>query len=113
RNFNRTLAIIPTADPGPGSLLLTIPAAMLADQAGNVPPTDFTLRFTELVPSNYTLGQTVTGALARAGDTASYTFSGAVGQKIYYDALENDFTAIDATLISPSGRKLFFANSDI
>ncbi|HEV3344774.1 MAG TPA: NF038129 family PEP-CTERM protein, partial [Pirellulales bacterium] len=66
-----------------------------------------------VAPIGYTLGQTASGALAAAGDLAAYAFHGAAGQKIYYDALENDSAAIDATLISPSGHKLFFANDNI
>src|SRR5205085_1785306 len=109
RNFNRTLAILPTADPGPGPLLLTIPATMLADQAGNVPPTDFTLRFTEQAPGNYTLGQTVSGTLTPGLGSDIYRIDGAEGKRLLLQNLSTLGTQDGAsrwTLYTPDDHRL-------
>ena len=50
-----------------------------------------------------TLGSTVSGTIALPGDQHTYTFTGSVGQRIYYDALDADFEQIYCRLISPSG----------
>lgn len=60
----------------------------------------------------YTLGTSVSASLAGLGDTHAYTFSGTAGQRIVYDGLENDFDAITATLLSPSGATVTTFNSD-
>jgi hypothetical protein len=60
-----------------------------------------------------TLGTTTTGNLVKAGDEHRFTFTGAVGQRIFYDALEAEFEPINAQLISPSGVIVFInGNSD-
>jgi membrane-associated phospholipid phosphatase/methionine-rich copper-binding protein CopC len=61
-----------------------------------------------------TLGTTITSSIAEAGEVDEYTFTGAVGQKLYYDALlaNNTFTT-NAQLVSPSGQSIFFnGNAD-
>src|SRR6266446_1628080 len=60
-----------------------------------------------------TLGATVTGSLDEPGEEDRYTFTGTAGQRLYYDALDYDFDAINVQLISPSGGIPFVnGNSD-
>lgn len=58
------------------------------------------------------LGPIVAGAIANPGDQEVYTFNGAPGQRIVYDALDGDFLQIQARLISPAGIILADWNSD-
>ena len=60
-----------------------------------------------------TLGATVTGTLDEPGEEDRYTFTGTTGQRLYYDALDYDFDAVNVQLISPSGAIPFVnGNSD-
>lgn len=60
-----------------------------------------------------TLGSVVDTSLAGPGDTAEYTFVGSVGQRIFYDSLQNDFAiATRVQLLSPSAAVLINNNSD-
>ncbi|HXG09846.1 MAG TPA: cohesin domain-containing protein [Gemmataceae bacterium] len=60
-----------------------------------------------------TLGATVTGTLPAPFQTEVYQFTGTVGQRLYYDALDNDFDAVNVRLVSPtSGTVLTSQNSD-
>jgi hypothetical protein len=52
------------------------------------------------------LGSLVSGGLASAGDQRVYTFSGTMGQRLYYDGLTNA-GGLSATLYSPSGLEIF------
>ncbi|MBL9172589.1 MAG: hypothetical protein JNL10_03555 [Verrucomicrobiales bacterium] len=63
-------------------------------------------------PHNLSLGPVVAGAIANPGDQEVYTFTGAPGQRILYDALDADNLQINARLISPSGITLAEWNSD-
>src|SRR6266567_3589254 len=63
--------------------------------------------------SALTLGATVTGSLNEPGEEDRFTFTGTAGQRLYYDALDYDFDAINVQLISPSGAIPFVnGNSD-
>jgi RHS repeat-associated protein len=57
-----------------------------------------------------TLGATVQGTLAQPGSTATYTFNGLTGQRLLYDALQNNSLPINVVLTSPSGSTLFGGN---
>ncbi|MGN6548033.1 MAG: hypothetical protein ACTHK7_23565, partial [Aureliella sp.] len=60
-----------------------------------------------------TIGSTVTDQLAGPGDEKQYTFTGAVGQRIFYDSLQNDFAIpTRERLVSPSGIVLWNDNTD-
>ena len=61
---------------------------------------------------NLNLGPVVAGAIANPGDQEVYTFTGAPGQRIVYDALDGDSLQIYARLIAPSGVVLPEWNSD-
>lgn len=58
-----------------------------------------------------TLGPNVASAIANPGDQAVYTFTGAPGQRVLYDALDADSLPINARLLSPSGTPLWEQNS--
>ncbi|MDJ0660865.1 MAG: Ig-like domain-containing protein [Crocosphaera sp.] len=77
-------------------------------------PIDYSFRLINptTVSTPLTLDETVNATITEAGETDIYTFSGTVGQTIYYDGLTGDFN-IDVQLISPSGQSLFsFQNVD-
>ena len=57
--------------------------------------------------SPLTLGTEVTGMIANPGDEATYTFTGSVGQRIYFDNL-GFATGINASLTGPSGNTIFY-----
>ncbi|MGD1919487.1 MAG: beta strand repeat-containing protein [Pleurocapsa sp.] len=70
--------------------------------------TDLTYSF-NLIPQESTtealvFGETITGEIAPAGDEDLYSFTGSIGQKIYFDGLTNDASSF-AYLISPSGQR--------
>src|SRR5262249_49524564 len=50
----------------------------------------------------YTLGTTVSGNIAAAGQLDKYTFSGSAGHQLYFDGLSSAAN-LSATLLSPSG----------
>ena len=50
-----------------------------------------------------TLGQTNVGTIALPGQADRFSFSGTLGQRLYYDALDLDYESIVATLYGPSG----------
>jgi YD repeat-containing protein len=58
------------------------------------------------------LGSSVTDTLPTGGEAAVYQFRGTFGQRLYYDARDADFDAVDLRLIGPSGNAVFFGNSD-
>ena len=57
--------------------------------------------------SALTLGTGVTGTIANPGDSHSYTFTGSVGQRIYYDGLASAGYYLFAELTDPHGTTLF------
>ena len=48
-------------------------------------------------------GQEVAGTIQNPGDEASYTFTGAVGQTLFFGGLEHVYNSITAQLIAPNG----------
>jgi hypothetical protein len=56
--------------------------------------------------SPLSIGQTVGGAVTEPGEQHHYTFRGAPGQRLYYDALDADFDNISVRLVSPTGLTL-------
>src|SRR6266478_2031884 len=56
---------------------------------------------------------TYSGTISLPGQEDRFTFTGTAGQRLYYDALDYDFDAINVQLISPSGAIPFVnGNSD-
>jgi hypothetical protein len=62
--------------------------------------------------TDLTLGTPVTKVLANGAETVVYKFSGAAGQNLYYDGLQNDADMVGTRLITPSGTILLNTNSD-
>ncbi|MGF1676745.1 MAG: Ig-like domain-containing protein, partial [Rivularia sp. (in: cyanobacteria)] len=78
--------------------------------AGNgSPDNNYGLRiFTnEILTTSYTLGETQNGNISEAGEQDIYTFTGEVGQKLYFDALNNNRPNFTMRLIAPSGKELY------
>ncbi|BAY73413.1 hypothetical protein NIES23_62410 (plasmid) [Trichormus variabilis NIES-23] len=66
-----------------------------------------------LSSTSLTLGTAVSSTISQPGEIDEYTFTGAVGQRLYYAALiNNTASTIYARLISPSGQNLFSDDSD-
>ncbi|MCP9786128.1 beta strand repeat-containing protein, partial [Cyanobium sp. N5-Cardenillas] len=77
---------------------------------------DFNFRLLDLAANAtaLTLGSTVTETVTPTSGARIFSFAGAVGQRLFYDALEQDFDSVQAFLIGPSGNSLtslFFVNS--
>jgi hypothetical protein len=62
--------------------------------------------------TDLSLNTPVTKTLTNGAETVVYRFNGTPGQKLYYDALQNDVDIVDVQLISPSGISIFGGNSD-
>ena len=60
--------------------------------------------------ADLTLGTTVIGTISEPGEQDVFTFTGAAGQRLYYDALDRDFESINVQLYSPSGGLLWNFN---
>ncbi|MBD2720049.1 Calx-beta domain-containing protein [Synechococcus sp. FACHB-909] len=77
---------------------------------------DFNFRLLDLAvnATALTLGSTVTETVTPTSGARIFSFSGAVGQRLFYDALEQDFDSVQTYLIGPSGNtlsSLFFVNA--
>jgi hypothetical protein len=125
-----------TGSTGGGSWLLYDPNNTFVNSAGIINDFESTIRFPgthavvldgssannipyafEVVTFNIgsaplTVGNTVSNVLSEAGEQDIYTFTGTFGQRVYYDALENDFDQINVRLVSPNGTTIFNGNSD-
>ncbi len=75
---------------------------------------DYKFRFLNLASdaTALTLSTPITETLELAASTRVYSFTGAIGQRLYYDALQNDADVIDVQLISPNGTNVFSGNSE-
>ena len=70
--------------------------------------TDLNYSFSLVTPTTSTtplsLNTPVSSTLAELGEQDIYTFTGTVGQRLYYDALKNDFSdTFSARLVDPTG----------
>jgi hypothetical protein len=85
---------------------LALPATgeyLLAMQGnGNVANYTFHVAAPEFVTTPLTLNQTVSSTISKRGEQDTYTFSGTVGQQLFFDAL-NGNNSLKARLIAPSG----------
>ncbi|MEO8428922.1 MAG: PA14 domain-containing protein, partial [Verrucomicrobiota bacterium] len=54
-------------------------------------------------PTNLVFGSTISGTISEPGEEDAFTFTGALGQRVYYDALDTNFDPIQVRLVSPSG----------
>ena len=91
---------------GDFEVVLTQPGAYLLALFGNsANPVPFSFRVVtfDITTNPLTLGATVTGTIAEPGELDVYTFTGAPGQRLLYDALDADFDQIYASLKAPSG----------
>ncbi|MCT0209070.1 hypothetical protein, partial [Synechococcus sp. CS-1332] len=76
---------------------------------------DFSFRLLDVAANAtpLTLGTTVTETVTPTSGARIFSFTGAVGQRLLYDALEQDFDSVQTFLIGPSGNNLsgFFVNA--
>ncbi len=81
----------------------------------SVDPVPYSIRIVtpNTVPANLALENVASGTLTEAGEEHHLKFTGAVGQRLYYDSLQNDFAPVSVRLINPSGNWVFLGgNSD-
>lgn len=85
---------------------------LLAVRGFSETPLDYSFRL--IIPATInnplTLGETVSDTLAEAGETDIYTFTGTIGQTLYFDGLDST-SGISAQLFNPSGNNIFFSTS--
>ena len=74
---------------------------------------DYSFRLLDLNSSStaLTLGTAVSGTLTNPSETRVLSFTGAVGQRLYFDALDVDYDSINALIVGPSGN-LILNNSN-
>ncbi|PSF35821.1 hypothetical protein C7H19_15470 [Aphanothece hegewaldii CCALA 016] len=63
----------------------------------------------ELNTAPMTIGNTISGSISEAGEQDTYTFTGTVGQQLFYDALGGDYFRLK--LFDPTGREIFNTDS--
>ncbi len=87
----------------PGNYLLTVDPTIIADLAGNHLADPFELHFTKRPPNTpLVLNATTAGELFAADEEEIYTFTGSVGQRLFFDGLQGDYP-LYFRLSSPSG----------
>jgi len=101
-----------------GDFSVTLPQSgqylLVVGYSADTNPVPFSIRVAP-VPDNtaaLTLGATVNGILGAPGETDTYTFAGTAGQRLVYDALDNDFDDVTVQFIAPWGDVLWQQNSD-
>ena len=68
---------------------------------------DLQLVTPEFLTESLTVGETVSGEISEAGERDIYTFTGRIGQQLWFDSLEYSDYQIEVKLLSPSGEELF------
>lgn len=94
-------------------LTLNSPGEYLLVMSGGSTPLNYT---NQVVTFGYAtnalvLSAPVTGTIARPGDQVHYTFTGTVGQRVYFDSLTTANNSINATLLDPTGASVFTVNA--
>ena len=94
--------------PGDGEYILVL------DGQNNSAPINYEFQVvtSTVTTTALTLGNDVTSTISEPGEQDIYTFSGTSGQRLFYDSLITGTAAIDAELLSPSGERIFFINSN-
>ena len=87
---------------------------LLAGFGSDTNPQPYSFRV--VTPTNTTnalaFGATINGTLSEPGESDYYTFTGTVGQRLVYDALDNDFDNVTVQLVTPSGNAPLHHNAD-
>jgi hypothetical protein len=86
---------------------------LLSVSAGDL-PVDYAFRVLDPGTTNQplTLGAVTAGTIAAAGEEHRYIFTGAAGQRLFYDTLQDDWQDITVRLLNPRGQALWWMNSD-
>ncbi|MDJ0658213.1 MAG: Ig-like domain-containing protein [Crocosphaera sp.] len=99
--------------PGDGNYVVVVSGSSFNNTPINY---DFSIEEPTIIPASLTLGNTVNGTIANAGERIAYNFEGIVGQRLIYDGISGN-SNINASLISPSGNELdlfgTFFNTDV
>jgi hypothetical protein len=87
-------------------LLLPFTGDYLLVESGNGngnPNYKFRISLPTFTTTAYTVGSTVNGTISQSGENDTYTFTGTVGQQLFFDGLNNNDPGFTVRLISPSG----------
>ncbi|MEM6398797.1 MAG: Ig-like domain-containing protein [Cyanobacteria bacterium P01_D01_bin.116] len=102
--YNRSVGydIEPQELPSDGEYTLVV-------RGNGNPDNNYGLRIltSEITTASYTLGEEQKGIISEAGEQDIYTFTGKVGQQIYFDGLNNNDPKFTMRLIAPSGKELY------
>src|SRR5690606_9175622 len=94
--------------PDTGTYLLVIDGESNSASVGY----SFELDLTTVATSPLTLGAEVGGTLSEPGEQHLFTFHATVGQRLYFDGLDDDTESISAQLIDPAGFSRFTERVD-
>jgi hypothetical protein len=61
----------------------------------------------DTITQSLTIGQTITSEVSQTGEQDTYTFTGKIGQKIWFDSLEYSNSEIYVTIYAPNGDTVF------
>ncbi|MEG5129330.1 putative Ig domain-containing protein [Microcoleus sp. ARI1-B5] len=61
----------------------------------------------DIVTAPYKVGDTVSGTIGEAGEQDIYAFTGTIGQKLWFDSLENSPANLTLKLVDPDGEIIF------
>ncbi|MBE9097758.1 hypothetical protein [Tychonema sp. LEGE 07203] len=61
----------------------------------------------DLITTPYQIGDTASGTISEAGEQDTYTFPGTIGQKLWFDSLENSPANLTLKLVDPDGVTVF------
>ncbi|MBE9078258.1 putative Ig domain-containing protein [Romeria aff. gracilis LEGE 07310] len=67
----------------------------------------FTLVTPEFSTQNLSLNQTISGTLTEPGENDTYTFNGAIGQQLFFDALNSNSPGFTVRLYSPTNQQVY------
>ncbi len=81
---------------------------ILAVQGNSENPVNYNFNLVDASTNNnnLTLNQVINGSIAKPGEQDQYSFTGTIGQRLYYDSL-TDITGINVELLTPSGASVF------
>lgn len=94
-----------------GDFEITLPrdGSYLVAVAGSSPnPVPYSVQIVtfETPVTPLVIGATVSGTISEPGERDSYTFTGTVGQRLYFNSLDRDFESINVRLLSPVGNNV-------
>ena len=85
---------------------------VVRNNANNPVDFEFEVVSADVSSNSLTLGADVTGTIGESGEQDIYTFDGTAGQLLFYDGLIQGNFSIFVEIISPTGNRVYFDNSN-